>query len=56
MVKFYVTSEKGLEDIVRTIKKGNPPDGMTKEEWIEELKKVFIDSRSNLRDVFNDWI
>lgn len=36
-MKKYQTSLEGLRRIVEIIKRGNPPDGMTREEWYAEI-------------------
>lgn len=41
-MKLYSTGEKGLRAIMEFVKKSNPPDGMTREEWIKEFRDILV--------------
>lgn len=35
--RFFIVSEIGFKNIANLIRKGNPPEGMDKEEWLDEI-------------------
>lgn len=42
-MKIYMTDKNGLKKIVDLIKSANPPDGMSKSDFLNELKKILKD-------------
>lgn len=41
---------EGLRKIVKVIKKGNPPEGLTMEQWMEELANALIEAQREAYD------
>lgn len=47
MEKYYITGEYGLRKIFKMIKKCKTPDGMTDEEWKNEVNETFISAQTD---------
>ena len=56
-MEMYMASVEGLKKIAKVIKKGNPPAGMTREEWMKELADALIESQKEAYDWYrnNRW-